>query len=253
MSMSSIPLSRRHFINLGLVTAGLQLCGGGNMLAAESQNSARLHSRLRQPKLRAMPGRHSFGLGGAKDGYLSVPSSSAPGKGLPLIVMLHGARGPEGLDKFCDAAAKDGIAVAVPESRGQTWDGMKGSFGPDIAFLDRILAYTFDRLNVDPRRLGIAGFSDGASYALSVGLCNGDIFSHVIAYSPAFAAAPVRFGKPPVFIAHGVQDQVLPINSTEQIVRGLKQAGYAVDYRAFTGNHMMRPDVVKESFRWFLG
>jgi len=35
------------------------------------------------------------------------------------------------------------------------------------------------------------GFSDGASYALSVGITNGDLFTHVIAFSPGFVA-PAR-------------------------------------------------------------
>jgi phospholipase/carboxylesterase len=243
--------SRRRFLRVAL---GAAACAPFLFARrADAAGNARLQARPTEPKQRAQPGRHSFGLGGTRDGYLSVPPNYVPGKSLPLIVMLHGARGPEGLEKFCEEAAKSGIAVAVPESRGRTWDRIKGSFGPDIAFLDRVLAYTFDRLNVDPHRLGIAGFSDGGSYALSVGLSNGDLFSHVIAYSPEFVSAPLRFGKPPVFIAHGIQDQVLSINFSEQMVRKLKESGYAVEYRPFSGNHMMRPDLVKESFRWFLG
>lgn len=35
-----------------------------------------------------------------------------------------------------------------------------------------------------------AGFSDGASYALSLGLPNGNLFSHIVAFSPGFMRAP---------------------------------------------------------------
>lgn len=35
-----------------------------------------------------------------------------------------------------------------------------------------------------------AGFSDGASYALSLGQPNADVFSHIIAFSPGFMRAP---------------------------------------------------------------
>ncbi len=168
--------------------------------------------------------------------------------------MLHGAHGGSAaLTKFCEAAAKEGIAVAVPESRGLTWDRIKGNFGPDIAFLDRVLAETFDRIAVDPRRLAIAGFSDGASYSLSVGLANGDLCSHVIAYSPGFLAAPLRNGKPPIFITHGVKDPVLSVNFTEGVVRQLRGAGYSVEYKGFSGGHFMPPELVRESFRWFAG
>ncbi|HEX4639875.1 MAG TPA: dienelactone hydrolase family protein [Chthoniobacterales bacterium] len=246
-----LPIPRRRFVRLGLATAAFHLCAGAK--AQQLRSGARLHARPTKPKQQAAVGRHSFGLGQGKDGYLSVPSSYAPGKALPVIIMLHGSHGIEGFQDYCEGAAKEGIAVALPESRGRTWDRIRGSFGPDIAFLDRVLAYTFDRLTIDPQHFAIAGFSDGGSYALSVGLSNGDLFSHVIAYSPEFLSAPVRFGKPPIFIAHGVQDQVLPINPTEQMVRKLKESGYTVDFREFTGGHMMRPDLVRESWRWFLG
>ncbi len=225
----------------------------GTTLQAQTKRGARLRARPAKPKLRATLGRHSFGLATGRDGYLSIPAGYTPEKPLPFILMLHGANGSAGLEKFCETAANQGIAVAVPDSRGRTWDRIKGSFGPDIDFLDRALAYTFDHVAVDPHRIAIAGFSDGGSYSLSVGLSNGDLFTHVIAYSPEFVSAPLRYGKPSIFIAHGVQDQVLSVNLTEQIVRKLKDAGYAVEFKEFTGGHIMRPDLVKESLRWFAG
>ena len=245
-------MTRRRFALLGLRGALAAVCASFLWVRrAEAVGSARLQARPNKPKQRAPAGRRAFGLGGARDGYLSVPQNYSPERPVPFILMLHGARGASAnLVKFCESAAKEGIAVAVPESRGLTWDRIKGSFGPDIAFLDRVLASTFDRIAVDPRRLAIAGFSDGASYSLSVGLANGDLFSHVIAYSPEFVAAPLRFGKPPIFITHGMKDPVLSVNFTENMVRQLKAAGYRVDYKAFSGGHFMPPDLVKESFRW---
>jgi phospholipase/carboxylesterase len=58
------------------------------------------------------------------------------------------------------------------------------------------------------------GFSDGASYALSLGLTNGDLFRHVIAFSPGFMAPAARRGEPPVFVSHITRDGVLPIGVT---------------------------------------
>ena len=40
---------------------------------------------------------------------------------------------------------------------------------------------------IDPSRIAMAGFSDGASYSLSVGLANGDLFSAVFGFSPGLA------------------------------------------------------------------
>jgi phospholipase/carboxylesterase len=246
------PITRRRFVDLALWSTAALACGTSTSAHAQ-RRGARLLARPTKPKQRAQPGRHSFGLASGRDGYLSVPSSYRPEKPIPFILMLHGARGSEGLEVFCEDAAKQGIAVAVPDSRGPTWDRIKGSFGPDIDFLDRALQFTFDRVAVDPQRLAIAGFSDGGSYALSVGLSNGDLFSHVIAYSPEFVAAPIRFGKPPIFITHGVQDNILSINLTERMVRQLKLSGYTVEFKEFSGGHFMRPDLVRESLRWLSG
>src|SRR3712207_7974813 len=52
-----------------------------------------------------------------------------------------------------------------------------------------------------------AGFSDGASYALSLGIPNGDLFTHLVAFSPGFAAPDGQRGHPRVFVGHGVDDR----------------------------------------------
>jgi hypothetical protein len=87
-----------------------------------------------------------------------------------------------------------------------------GGYGPDVEFIDQALKQMFDRLPVDARRLAVTGFSKGASYVLSVGLPDGDLFTHVIAFSPGFASPAAYRGKPPVFVSHGTRDEVLPID-----------------------------------------
>lgn len=60
----------------------------------------------------------------------------------------------------------------------------RSGFGPDVLYLNKALHHVFNRYSIDPSRLAVAGFSDGASYALSLGVANGDLFSHIIAFSP---------------------------------------------------------------------
>ena len=65
-----------------------------------------------------------------------------------------------------------GIILLAPDSRAATWDDLpagQSSFGPDVAFISAALAQTFALYNVDPTKLGIQGFSDGATYALGLG------------------------------------------------------------------------------------
>jgi predicted esterase len=93
-------------------------------------------------------------------------------------------------------------------------------------------------LPVDPDRLAIAGFSDGATYALSVGLAQGLLFHHVLAFSPGFVIPAPRVGRPAIFISHGTADPVLPIDRcSRRIVPALRADGYPVRYHEFVGGH----------------
>ena len=121
---------------------------------------------------------------------------------------LHGAGGDaqSGISHFLHLTDTAWVVLLAPESRGRTWDVLVGGYGPDIEFIDRALEWVFDRLALDTRRLAITGFSDGASYALSLGITNGDLFTCVIAFSPGFMVPARRRGKPPVFVSHGTHD-----------------------------------------------
>ena len=193
-------------------------------------------------------GLHPLGLGGRRDALLRVPQDSGGIDALPLIVMLHGAGGDAaGALRLIEATAP-GTLILAPESRGPTWDVILGAYGPDVAFLDAALRGLFARHRVDPRRVALAGFSDGASYALSLALGNGDLFTHVLAFSPGFAAPPEPVGRPEIFISHGVTDDVLPVDAcSRRLVPRLRAAGYAVRYREFPGGHLVPADLASEA------
>jgi phospholipase/carboxylesterase len=132
----------------------------------------------------------------------------------------------------------------VPESRGPTWDVIMGDYGPDVAFVDAALDTTFADVPVDPARLAIGGFSDGASYALSLGLANGDLFRWILAFSPGFAAPPDTLGRPGIYVSHGTADGVLPVERcSRRLIPRLRRSGYTVRYEEFDGGHFV-PDTV---------
>lgn len=161
---------------------------------------------------------------------------------LPLLVLLHGAGGHAGgmLRMVETQARQAGVALLVPESRGSTWDVILGGFGPDVAFLDAALGRTFAQLPVDPGRIAVGGFSDGASYALSLGIANGDLFRHILAFSPGFALPPGRAGAPSIYISHGTADDVLPIDRcSRRLVPRLRGAGHDLRYEEFEGGHFV--------------
>lgn len=201
-------------------------------------------------------GRHALGLGRKRDGILAVPSRFDPAKPAPLILGLHGAGGvaAQMLDLLAEPAQRHGIILLAPESRGSTWDVIRGGYGPDVSFIDHALQQTFRTYAIDPKRIAIAGFSDGASYALSLGLTNGALFSDVLAFSPGFMAPSRQDDLPRIFVSHGVQDSVLPIDvCSRRLVPRLNRAGYQVEYQEFGGGHHVPAEVVEGAVGRFLG
>ncbi len=197
-----------------------------------------------------------LGLDDERDGWLYVPDTAEAGA--PLLVFLHGATGTGHSHGRAVIAAADrfGVVVVAPDSRfPQTWDLIvQRGFGPDVPHLDRVLDAVVDRVDVDTGRMAVGGVSDGASYALSIGLSNGDVFDTVIAFSPGFLAVREPNGQPRVFVSHGRSDPILPFESCSgTIVPMLEQAGYTVELELFDGGHTVPPEVADTGVGWWLG
>jgi phospholipase/carboxylesterase len=198
-----------------------------------------------------------LGLGDDRDGLLYVPDTAEPGA--PVLVFLHGAGGSgrAHLRAVLAAADRYGVVLVAPDSRARTtWDLIaERRFGPDVAFLDRVLDAVVDGLDVDvdTARLAVGGVSDGASYALSLGLSNGDVFPTVLAFSPGFLVVPEPAGRPRIFVSHGTADPVLPIDAcSRSFVPALRQAGYDVRFDEFDGGHTVPAPVSDAAVRWWL-
>ena len=250
-------VSRRVFVQSSCgALLGLAFSGCGNSPTDGQQSDPRLTARPGTPTIEPTLGLSPLGLGGSRDGVLYIPEGYSADTPAPLFVALHGAGG-DGSDWVAntDWLESRGMILLAPDSRSSTWDRIRGTFGPDVDFIDRALRYAFERCRVDPTRLALAGFSDGASYALALGISNGDLFSHLIAYSPgSLRPADPLVGEPAIFISHGTGDQVLPVSVTrDQIVPALRSAGYDVTYREFSGGHEIPAGIAESSLDWFLG
>ena len=198
-------------------------------------------------------GRQTYlGLDRDRDAILQLPKSPANAP-LPLLMFLHGAtQSAEDMFWYLDSAPDEtGVAILAPNARETTWDAIGNGFGPDIQFLNNALQRVFNMVAIDPARVAIGGFSDGATYALSLGLINGDLFKRVAAFSPGFVIDGALQGKPSLYISHGTHDQILPIDRCgRRIAADLKSRGYEVTFREFEGRHELPKDVMLEGLRW---
>ncbi len=209
------------------------------------------------PKAQPLPpGRHGLAYAEGREAVLVVPEGLVPGAPVPLLVMFHGAGGEANkvLPQWVRWARAQGFLLLAPQSMFPTWDLVIGGHGPDLERLDAALQQVASHFVLDPEHLAFAGFSDGGSYALSVGLSNGDVVSHVIALSAGFMNLFTRQGAPRVFLAHGRSDTQLPFEtSARRHAIALLEQGVDLTLLPFEGDHVIVPAVVERAVGFFLG
>ncbi len=242
-------LARRQLLGAAALLAAWPT-GPAALAAAEA---GRFSVRPQPPSQRLAAGEHVLSDRDGRRALLYLPPGYDPDRATPFQLMLHGARGDgdRTLAQQREAAAANGVALLCPSTRSGTWDAIRGSFAHDFEQLNTLLGLCFERCNIDTTRFAVAGFSDGASYGISLGLINGDLFSHVIAHSPGFIIADNWHGRPQVFISHGTADEVLPFERCGKVIHErLQSAGYAPRFDVFDGGHVASPELRSSALAW---
>jgi predicted esterase len=176
--------------------------------------------------------------------------------------VLHGAgRQDELIVRGLQAEReRRGTIFVVPRSLGPTWDLIAGGDGVDLAFLDGVLHSLYRRFRIDPVRQALVGYSDGASYALAVGLSNPRLFSAVVAWAAGFLAIDANNlrpddPKPRVLLEYGTHDQLFPFDRVALPMKdALTRLGYPVDFWVDEGGiHWPRANLLADALDWVLG
>ena len=216
----------------------------------------RLTAQIETPTKSATKGVSDIKFSGEKHGLLYVPDSYSSEVKIPLFVALHGASGSSSFWKsYYDRAEERNFILLALDSKEYTWDAIIKGYDEDLQRIDKALKYVFKRCYIDEENVALAGYSDGATYTLSLGPSNGDLFTHLIAYSPGYViyAEPI-VGKPKIYISHGDSDPVLSVETTrDQIVPYFYDDGYDVTYYEFRGGHTVPAFVSEQALDWFLG
>lgn len=248
--------TRRKFITTISSLAAAQVIGLSKISRAATSESGRLVLPGGKPTnsqggLIELPG---------NSGFLYVPKNRT-GKTIPLLILLHKAAGksivwfPERSSAvpgpYAQFAEKGGFAILAPDAPGQTWGVGPKSFGGEYQRINQTLAMAAQYFQIG--KLAIGGFSDGASYALSLGLANGDFVSAIIAFSPGFIVRSVGRGRPVIFISHGLADRVLPIDVTSRsFVQQLRKNGYDVTFQEVGGGHEIPNAIRDQAMQWLI-
>lgn len=236
-------MNRRAFLTLGTSTALGWLYGTRNANGAPQAQDEIPYGESR------------LGLSDDfRDGTVYVPKKYKAGEPMPLLMMLHGYSGAAPSVRYTFPIAEEfGVIVIAPESRDLTWGQSVPGFDADVRYLGSAYRHVSSLLDVDRTHVALGGHSDGAGYALSMGLAYGDVFNHVMVFSGGLMIPFRKQGKPRMFFAHGVNDAQMPIDRTSRrFVPQLKDEGYDVTYREYDGGHGVPVPIVREGFEWFL-
>ncbi len=189
------------------------------------------------------------------------------GARLPLLVYFVGARGEPNdvLSAYREHADREKFALMIPVPKAGQWDliedlqrrfgiemNVQPRYGKDIKALDLSLTDLFSKVAIDPARIAVIGFSNGATYSVSVGTANPQLFKTVLAFSPG-PAFPTKFDPGQrVFISHGESDRALPFSYTRGIVARMRVKKMPVEWVPFKGGHEIPSEVRVRALEYFL-
>jgi phospholipase/carboxylesterase len=246
-------MNRRTFLSLGAAGA-VALAGRGRLLAAQNP-FAGAQDPVPVAGDQIPIGKSRLGIAdGERDATIYVPPSYQKGVPMPMLVMLHGFRSTAEAVRYTFPLADEfGVIVLAPESRDLTWGQSIPGFDTDSRYMGMAIRWVSDVLSIDTTKLAMGGVSDGANYALNMGLAYGETFNHMMIFSAGTLAPFRRQGKPKIFLAHGTRDEQMPIERTgRKFAAQLKDEGYPIFYREYEGGHGAPLPVVRESFEWFV-
>jgi carboxymethylenebutenolidase len=202
-----------------------------------------------------------------KDIVVDVFAPGAPGK-YPAVVVLHGRGGVgegkrSGTHRAARELASEGYVALVPHYFGRNLpdpkNGRKNARSHALwtrAVIDTI-SYAARRPDVNPRQIGLLGFSNGSWVSLSTAARDRRVKAVVEYYGgyPAWDEIyPARL--PPVLILHGDADRVVSVQESDKLEQVLKEAGVPYEMHIYPGaDHGFRgadrDDALKRTLDFF--
>jgi alpha/beta superfamily hydrolase len=163
------------------------------------------------------------------EGILEIPEGSGP---FPVVVVCHphplygGSMDNNVVDSLCDTLAQASFTSLKFNFRGV--GGSEGEFSNGIGEqedVDAAISFVATVKGVDTARIGLAGYSAGAAFALPVGIKDGRIKA-IAAISPPPSMFDFDFlkgcTKPKLFIS-GDRDNFTPTNQFLKFCRALPE------------------------------
>jgi phospholipase/carboxylesterase len=122
--------------------------------------------------------------------------------------------------------------------------------------IERLIAREAER-GIATRRIVLAGFSQGGAIALQTGLRHGERLGGVMALSSYLplpetleAEASATNRDTPVFMAHGIEDPIVPLKLAAASCSRLLTMGYKVEWHEYDMPHSVCAEEVEKIGEW---
>ena len=201
-----------------------------------------------------------------------VPDDYTPDSSYPLVIMLHGfGANMQDLAGLAPAISADGYVYACPNAPipfqlgpGQTGFGWLtprgGGTAEETANSEKLLGDFFDtvfqQFNVSPGNAILMGFSQGGGMTYRCGLGRADKFAGLAALSATLpdeddlAARLPAERTQPIFIAHGLFDQMVSEDTAQSAKSFLESNGDTPEFHTYNMGHEISGEELGDLVPW---
>ncbi len=188
---------------------------------------------------------------------LYVPSSYDPQHAYPLIVCLHGAgfTGESYLERWVPRLDDRYILACPTISMGVWWT----RFGEDLTLAT--LRAIQSEYHIDPNRVFLTGMSNGGIGAWIIGMHYPDRFAGLAPMASGIDDVLFPFVEnlknTPVYVIHGVEDRIMPVQLSRDLVKQLGRHEIIHTYREHewthphAGGHFFPRQELPALMKWF--
>lgn len=205
--------------------------------------------------------------------YLTLsPDGHGEGASIPLIICLHGyGADTHDLTGLASAISPCDYRYVFPNGPLPAFDGADstlrawyerggnespGAVRDALAALHGLVEEVQRRYAVPPGRMLLLGFSQGGAMALRYGLPLPEQFAGLAVLSGSLRRVEdLHSGLPArrdqlIFVAHGMYDDLIPVEWSRQVADFLQGQGYRPTYRTYWIGHQISPAELTDVRNW---
>jgi phospholipase/carboxylesterase len=198
-----------------------------------------------------------------------LPTGYEPKYSYPLLVFFHGRGGNERqLVRLAPRVSRRnyicigvrGPQVIVDRASGKRGFGWPDDLNSETLIEDYVftaIEQTFQNYNVHADRIYLAGYCEGASHALRMGLRFPETFAGVVSLNGQMPHGGPLLRLPVsrqlrVLLCHGIANATVPLTTARRDFRLLYTAGLQVRLQTYPTTNLIHQDMLKDIDRWIM-